>query len=299
MRKIKQLVILLMAFGAFATANAQTDLKILSLNMWSVPVQREMVFARTEAVGKVLAQKEYDLILFQEVFTNGVRASLLYHIGTGYYNNLFQRAPVGKLNSGIYNMSRYKILKSSFMPYNICGGIQCKAKKGIMYMQVLLDNGIKVDVFNHHTQAYSHNDGIRKLQLLQLKEFIKSKNNSSIPVVIAGDFNVDGNVAEYSILKEIFPNMKDVWHEKYPNKQGNTWDPIKNYWASIDADATRVPERLDYILIRDGNKHKWKINDVEVTFKEELPWYGENDFAQYVLVSDHYGVKADLSLVKK
>lgn len=290
---------IIMAFGAFKSANAQMDLTVLSLNMWSIPVQRQMTFARTEAAGKVLAQKEYDLILFQEVFTNGVRASLLYHIGKGHYNNLFQRAPVGKLNSGIFNMSKFKIIKSSFMPYSICGGIQCGAKKGIMYMQIALENGTKVDVFNHHTQAYDFNQYIRRVQLTQLKNFIESKNNGSIPVIVGGDFNVDGNGNEYRIIGQMFPKMKDVWHEVHPEKPGYTWDPIKNYWASIDADDNDKAQRFDYILVRDGRKYKWKINDAQVVFDEELPWFGLNDFAQYILTSDHYGISADLSLVKK
>lgn len=296
MRKINILALYLLVLLFYSESKANS-LNILSLNMWSVPFQRQMTFARTEAVGKVLAQNEYDVILFQEAFTNAVRGSLLFHIGKGYHN-IFQRAPLGKLNSGVFNLSKFKILKSSFMPYRICGGIQCTAKKGIMYMKIELSKGIEVDIFNHHTQAYDYNQQIRKIQLEQLKAFVDSKNDGSIPVIIAGDFNINGNGEEYPIIKEIFPRMKDVWHELYPNKLGNTWDPIKNYWASIDADLNAVAERLDYILIRDGKNYKWQINETQIVFDQELPWNSGLGFDKYVLASDHYGVMANLSLLK-
>ena len=267
--------------------------------MWSIPIQRKFIFARAEAVGRELAKKDYDMVLFQEVFTNAVRTTLLYHIGRGYEDR-YQRAPFARMNSGLFNLSKFKITKTSFMPFYSCRGIQCGSKKGILYMQVRLPQGELVDVFNLHTQAYTESSDIRVSQLEQLRKFIELRNDGSIPVVLLGDFNVDGNGPEYGVFQKYLYDFKDVWNEAAPNQPGFTWDPFNNYWAQEAVEdnlgESIVPERLDYIWIRDGKKHRWKIKDVKVVFDQELPWWGSGDYPKYILASDHYGVEASLEL---
>ena len=275
-----------------------SSIKILSLNMWSVPVQRKLVFARAEAVGRELAKNDYDMVLFQEVFTRGVRTTTLYHLGDRGYEDRYQRTPFARLNSGLFNLSKFPIIKTSFMPFRSCGGLQCVSKKGILYMQVRLPQGELVDVFNLHAQAVELTPGtiIRSYQFNQMRSFIDLINDGSKPVIIVGDFNVDGNSQEYGVFQQSLYDFKDVWNEINLGQPGYTWDPLTNYWAAGDWIDNSGPQRLDYIWVRDGKKHKWNIQDMQVVFNSKLPWWGSGDNPKHILVSDHYGIEATLEL---
>lgn len=287
---------LFFSFGQFESS-AASSLKLLSLNMWSVPGQRKLIFARSEAVGRKLAKKDYDLVLFQEVFTRGVRTTLLYHIGRGYEDR-YQRTPFPRLNSGLFNLSKFEITKTGFMPFRSCGGLQCLSKKGILYMQVKLPEGELVDIFNLHAQALALTPGtvVRSNQFTQMRSYIDKKNDGTIPVIIVGDFNVDGNSQEYGVFQQTLYDFKDVWNEMNLGQPGYTWDPTTNYWAADDWIDDTGPQRLDYIWIRDGKKHSWSIDKINISFAKKIPWWGSGLNPKTVLASDHYGLEATLQL---
>jgi endonuclease/exonuclease/phosphatase family metal-dependent hydrolase len=287
------LLLLLVITNTYAEVK-QSTISVLCLNLWTVPLQRKMVWARAEAAGLELAKRQYDLVLMQEVFTPGVRSTMLYHTGEGFFDR-YQRVYT-RLNSGLFNLSKFEIVKTAFMPWTTCGGAQCFAKKGIFYLQIKMPNGELVDVFNTHLQAYTWYDNVRRLQLLQTKAYIESKNDGSRPIILAGDFNIDFHTAEYGVFAEIFPNYVDTFEKMNPGVKGYTWDPYVNQWAAEDFLDEGDPERLDYIFVRDGQDYRWEIKSSQITFDKELPWYGSGKNAKYIFASDHFGILTELEL---
>jgi endonuclease/exonuclease/phosphatase family metal-dependent hydrolase len=273
-----------------------SELKVLTLNTWMIPVQRKMARARAEAIGRELHQ--YDLAFLQEVFTTGVRNTITNNIVDDdlkrrYFRNL------GYLNSGLVTFSRFEITKSSFMRFADCGGIQCVSAKGVLYLQIKLPSGDLVDLFNTHLQAYEKDAHIRARQLKKAMDFINRHNDGTNPAIFAGDFNVIAEIQEYHGMMGLLGQFKDVWAEINPKDPGYTWDPSINYWAEYDYDESELLQRIDYIFIRDGQHSKWSIMSAELAYNTEKEWYGVYKNANQIFVSDHFGVEATLKLIPK
>lgn len=262
-----------------------SDLKVSTINMWGVPFQREMPLARCEALAREVSRAEYDLVFTQEVFSPNMRKTIRAYSDESF-EDFYARPETLKLTHGLYNLSTFKIVKGDFRPFVDCGGIQCLAKKGIMYMQIELDNGRRVDTFNTHLQAFSENDEIRREQMQTLKSFVRQKNNGELPILLLGDFNISSKRSEYDVLIRELSFFRDAYREYWPNREGATWDP-RNDWTGGSA-----AHRFDYIFYRDGLIDSWEVKNSYVEFDERLPWGRSN----YVYVSDHYGVGAELRL---
>lgn len=283
--------LLLAASIQFVFASSYSEIKVSTINMWGIPGQRKMVFARCEALGKEINKQEHNMVFVQEAFTSGMRGTIKANSGDSY-RGLFIYPRTLKLSHGLYNLSQYKVTKASFMPFRSCGGVQCLAKKGVLYMQIELNNGKRVDTFNTHLQAFWENSKIRAQQLKTLKRFINSINKGDLPVVLAGDFNISADGSEYQYLTETLSDFTDTYKDSNPNLDGDTWVPSENYWINGGSS-----QRIDYIFVRDGKKDHWEVVDSFVDFNTELPWnLPDKERSNYIYVSDHFGVTSKLHL---
>jgi endonuclease/exonuclease/phosphatase family metal-dependent hydrolase len=77
-------------------------------------------------------------------------------------------------------------------------------------------------------------------------------------------------------------NFRDAFAEANPGKPGYTSGPPNPY---KETDST--PKRIDYIFLLPGDRHDIHIESCEVTMDQ--PVGGK-------VLSDHYGVKARLSI---
>lgn len=276
------------------SSEQSSEIKIVTLNTWMIPFQRKMAKARAEIIGTEV--KNHDIAFFQEAFTKGIRRTIATFAQQSQYFNRYQVNSSFHLNSGKFTLGKYKITQTDFQRFTRCGGIQCFAAKGILYVQFELPNGDLIDTFNTHLQAYQKDSKVRETQLEDAIAFINRKNTDGRPALFVGDFNIIAETAEYSIIQNKLYDFRDAWAEKRPGEPGYTWDPNSNYWAKYDYDETVQTQRLDYIFLRDGDELHWNIKDINIAFNKELPWSGVYKTPRKTFASDHFGLAATLVL---
>lgn len=220
-----------------------------------------------EELGKQLNKTDYDVIAVQEDF--------LYHNrlvdGMGSYKN---RTPhygflggdglcVFTKSAPIYNAKR--------TAWDAVGGPlvdgDMLTPKGFLHTVLDLGNGITVDFYDLHADAFDGDDNAlaREKQYNQLMDYIDIYS-ANRPVIITGDFNtslhiqnVGDNAKDEEAMLELFHNrggFKDAWIEQY--NDGDTanfskwyatgvhywghWDSVEKFYyrsgAGIEIDAT-------------------------------------------------------------
>lgn len=295
------LIILFLALQLFSFTKPVraeiSTLNILTLNTWMIPLQRKMAKARAEAIGKNLTK--YDLAFFQEAFSAGIRKTIATNAKQSEFFNRYQVSSAFQLNSGKFTLGRLKITKTGFKPFTRCGGLQCLAGKGVLYVQFMLANGKLIDTFNTHLQAYEKDVKIRQHQLKEAITYVNKINNGSLPALFVGDFNVIASTSEYSSLTNKLFGFRDVWPEVNAGDPGFTWNPSVNYWAKYDYDESTLLQRLDYIFVRDGKESFWHVNSAALAFNEEVSWKGVYIMPRKTYASDHFGVEAELELISE
>lgn len=292
MRLIFILVLLsILSIPAFSKEKIQ-QIKVLTLNTWMIPLQRKMAKARAEAIGRELGN--YDIAMMQEAFTAGIRKTMATVAKSSNLSNCYQTRKPFRINSGMYSFTRFEVTKTDFMRFFNCRGVQCFSGKGVLYMQIKLPNGQRIDLFSTHLQAYEKDRRVRNRQLKRVIKYINRKNDKSIPVIFVGDFNIIAETQEYNELVLKLDGFRDVWKTGRPNDDGFTWNPSINTWAKYDYDESQLLQRLDYIFIRDGKRASISIKDVNFAFNSKKVWYGVYKNPQSTFVSDHFGVEANL-----
>ena len=104
-------------------------------------------------------------------------------------------------DGGLLILSKYPIIEADSITYSSSTGPDKLSSKGSIYVKIEI-KGFILHVFTTHMQSsyptkdyseYIRYRLIRRLQLQELKNFIDLKTLMKYePVVIAGDFNVDG-----------------------------------------------------------------------------------------------------------
>lgn len=261
---------------------------VLTLNTWMIPIQGKLPNERAKLIGENIS--DFDLVFLQEAFTRKGRKIIKKNASqkfTGQY--IYQTGNI--LGSGLYNLSKFKVLKKKFMPFFNCRSIQCAASKGVLYTQVKLPNGFIVDTFNTHLQAYQKDARIRVKQLKQTMKFINSVNNGTHPILFVGDFNIVASTNEYSVLNNYLIGYTDTWLDFRASDAGFTWNPDINNWAKYDENESVQKQRIDYILVKDGKNLKWNVIGTEVIFNHSY-----RSQSGPMFVSDHFGVSSSLEL---
>lgn len=288
MQKYIKSVLLSIILCVLVVFNAHaTQINVLTLNVWMIPVQGKKAKQRSRLIGQKTSS--YDLVFLQEAFRKNLRKVIKSNANPSFEDVYeYQRGNV--LGSGLYNFSRFKVVKTDFKPFGSCRSIQCGASKGVLFMRIRLPNGVEIDTFNTHLQAYQKDSGIRLKQLDDAKKFL-DKHLSDRPAIFAGDFNVIASTDEYKVLKSYLIGYTDVWLDYSPSEDGFTWDPYINQLAKIDEDESVQKQRIDYIFVKDGKDKKWNILDAKVEFQESY-----QVLSQSIFLSDHFGVSSLLEL---
>ncbi|MCT4642360.1 MAG: sphingomyelin phosphodiesterase [Bacteriovoracaceae bacterium] len=287
------ILITLYPFAVFSSILSPIHLKVLSLNTWMIPILRKEAKVRSKLIGTY--SRKYDVIAFQEMFSLKHR-----NITTNYLNKakskFFSKHQSSSLllNSGLFNLSKYKIIKSSFKKFKHCRNVQCVSAKGVLHTRIELDNSFELDLFNTHTEPFKKGKKVRLKQLQTLLQFIRKVNDGKRPVILFGDLNIIANSSEYDDMIELFENegFKDVWAYANGELPGYTWNSYLNPWGTIDG-ANKSKERIDYVFIRSGNMLSIGVHSSNIVFDKALSLQSNDE--KYFL-SDHFGVEASLVL---
>ena len=84
------------------------------------------------------------------------------------------------------------------------------------------------------------------VQWAQAAELLQGPTNTTLPVILAGDFNSDAAAGGFSYQMFLANGFSDVWNSVEPGVPGMTW-PLS---GEIPSDLLTPTSRLDLVLIR-------------------------------------------------
>lgn len=195
---MRKFLILFSLFVAIATPTYAAGLNILSWNIFMLPkpIKSSLQKIRTAVIAEQLSDSSYDLMFFQEAFTEHFRDELVKALGGSYPHQYYLKRgnPIFPVfGSGVFVMSRrpFKVLDKVY--YKKCAEADCFASKGAVLIETTLASGKTVQFAPTHLQAGEGEDtgAIRLQQLTQLKRMLLKHVKPGVPQIIMGDLNID------------------------------------------------------------------------------------------------------------
>lgn len=252
------------------------------------------VKANQTNAGKYLSTNNFDIVAVQEDF--GYHKQLLEGMsGFNYATNHLGGIPGGDgLNIFTKNMPVYNETRVEWN--DACGiltdGSDELTPKGFVYTVIDIGNGIYVDFYNLHADAYggAGSKAARTSQFKQLARFIEARSaENDRPVIITGDFNYhlhgqEDNASLYNILC-VDGEFKDAWVEYHNNG---------DYFNMHDWYKTGVPawgnwDSVERFMYRPGGGVDLVVSDFRYTDVTD-----DNG----AVVSDHAAAECDFTFIK-
>ena len=227
--------------------------KAVNFNVAGLPFaifQGEDVGANQGVAGKYLSENDFDIVAIQEDF--GYHKQLVKSMSGFNYTTIHTGSIPGGDGLNIFTKDM-PIYNETREPWNEACGILSDGSdeltpKGFVYTVIDVGNGIYVDFYNLHADAYggAGSKAARTSQFKQLAAFIKARSaENDRPVIVTGDFNyhLHGREDNYSLYNILYQEcgLKDAWVE-YHN-DGNyfnmdTWYktglPSWGNWDSVE-----------------------------------------------------------------
>lgn len=277
--------------GIFSVAHAQTHLssdkqtlKILSWNIYMLPgflgYGKDQ---RAEAIGRMLSESEYDVIVFQEAFDHSARKIINRHLQPVF---CFEARPENehklslRTNSGLWILSRHPIMNQSSIEFENRQGVDAMARKGALLVE-LDARGYRIQIVGTHLQN-SDDHSLKQNQCAELFNKLLQKNQRhGVPQIICGDFNIDQHTMpdQYEQILNTLQVQNQV-----SDSMVYSYDRSEND-LQIEHGDTR--ELIDFIFIRDNRA---LVECTARTVKRfRYPWS-----ASHHDLSDHYSIEATL-----
>lgn len=270
-------------FQTIEPTQYSNELNVLTYNTWALlpGIEAKNTSNRLHTIVEYV--KNYDVVVFQEVFDPILTADFRKHISNEYPYLTEIPWKLGKiLTGGSFIASRWPIEAQDAVVYNACRTDGCLAGKGINYAKIRKGQNA-YHVFGTHTHAYAGAEDIavRFTQLNQLADLVAAKNIPyAEPVIMAGDFNVDKlnypqeHVDFLNVLNATEPQAIGEYTESYAG-------PV-NIYADDE-----YSEYLDYILYENDhlapyNSYNKLLTPRSITSEHWGSWD----------LSDHYPVSA-------
>jgi endonuclease/exonuclease/phosphatase family metal-dependent hydrolase len=136
-----------------------------------------------------------------------------------------------------------------------------------------------LDVYSTHTTRDA-------CQHRRVAELVAARRNA-LPAIVMGDFNAVEGTAAMAVLADA--GLIDAFRAANPTGSGAT------VWQQIEAPASTVFRRVDYVLVLPGTAMDVRVRGSRVV----LDTPGRLANGGVLWPSDHYGVLADLDLVER
>ena len=234
------------------------------------------VAGNQKAAAKYLSENDFDIVAVQEDF--GYHSDLVEAMnGFNYMTNHTGTIPGGDgLNIFTKDMTIYNETRVAWN--EACGilsdGSDELTPKGFVYTVIDLGNGVYVDFYNLHADAYGGAGSIaaRTSQYKQLAEFINARcAENDRPVIVTGDFNnhMHAHEDDGALYKTLYQQcgLKDAWVEYHNNGDyfdmykwhisglsawGN-WDSVERFMYKSGGGVDVVVEDFRYVQVRDDS----------------------------------------------
>lgn len=290
------LVFMLGICVGFASADGAKELHMLCYNVAGLPsisgiigMQGVNVPDNQYVLGKQLNALDYDVIAVQEDF--GYHCLLSSGLTKYRYKTVHSGGIPG--GDGMNIFSKYPVYNAKRTPWDMTYGVITDGAdeltpKGILYSVIDLGDGLCVDFYVIHADAYD-GEGSRAARtdnFRQLAALIASKGTSR-PVIVTGDFNTTSHLdqgADFTRMLITEAGFKDAWTEIHNG--GNYVDYSRHaasglsYWGNWDS--------VEKVLYRDGGGYH--VEATECEYKDFLN--------KGVSISDHKAVSSLLRFTK-
>lgn len=170
------------------------------------------------------------------------------------------------------------------------------ARKGALYAQLDLGEGLRLDLVTAHLQAgYDERCArVRAMQLAHLEALVREVGDEERHFVVCGDFNIDGLAASRSLpayvaLRAALEGFEDLGAEEdlatfHPKPDGNA---LAHAFESDGCD-----QRIDYIFYRPARARGGALRFTGLARFLDVPLEGTRLRDQPGWASDHYGLTA-------
>ena len=224
---------------------------VLSYNVALLPEPVSYTLPTVRAAKMAPHLAGFDALVLQEAFIDGARERLVRDLAEAYpyRGDLVGRDGAGgsplMQDGGVIILSRWPIVRQATMTFGAtCSGTDCLGDKGVAYAAI--QKGERTyHLFGTHLQS-SFGRGVPDVRKAQFELFAGFIAEQQIPVdepvLLAGDFNVDGYSPELAPMLETL----DAWWPPVLGAVKTTWDPEGNRWA----EGRGV--WLDYVLLANG-----------------------------------------------
>lgn len=245
----------------------EATLKVLTYNIWGIPIITPSRSARVDAIGEAIAEIDPDLVTLQEVWleedAEALRAALQ---RIGLVHTWTSGAP-WPANSGLLIASRYPIREARFAPYSRGSvphtpwHLDWIAGKGAARVRIETPAG-DVDFAATHLQSGYGSDEYMPVQVSQMLEAADLIRRDATALIVAGDLNADWRAIPFRVL-------------------------------ATRAGLSPTDEQcgIDCVLVRSGGHVRIETLEVEKVFQDEVVIDGEP-----MKRSDHPGILAKLRL---
>ncbi len=272
-------------------------LKAVNFNVAGLPfaaLSGENVAGNQKTAAKYLSEKDFDIVAVQEDF--GYHSDLVGAMsGFEYMTNHTGTIPGGDgLNIFTKNMPVYNETRVAWN--EACGilsdGSDELTPKGFVYAVIDLGNGIYVDFYNLHADAYGGAGSIaaRTSQYKQLAEFIQARSaENDRPVIVTGDFNnyMHTHEDDGALYKTLYEQcgLKDAWVEYH-----NNGDYFNMYsWHTSGLQAWGNWDSVERFMYKSGGGVDVVVSDFRYT-------QVCNDSGK--AISDHASAECDFTFIK-
>jgi endonuclease/exonuclease/phosphatase family metal-dependent hydrolase len=282
-------------------SNAQDSLKVLSWNIQMLPrgVKENGKAKRAKAIAERLKTKEYDVIVFQELFYHRSRKIITKALKKEYpfqTNVLNKKTFSLKTNGGVMLLSKHPIAAVHEIRYTNRTGPDRLSRKGALLAELNF-KGRAVQVVGTHLQAFGAQE-IMYGQYRQLfEELLRPNERPGIPQFICGDFNTIKVLP--LLLPADLPKNYEQRLARYPvmlkTLQAEDGELSGQHQFTMDRPYNDLCKKrkeyrllIDYFLVR-SNQSPVVVHKRQVQIFKHA-WHKEHKD-----LSDHYGLEAVVS----
>ena len=250
------------------------SVKMVNYNVGGLPWMSNA--AKQERNAEFIVENGYDIVAVQEDFNlHSTFAGGL--TGYNYATNHTGGVPGGDgLNVFTKNMPIYNETRGEwYVSYGVIDhGADEMTPKGFVYTVIDIGNGIYIDFYNLHADAYGDEGSMqaREYQFRQICDFIKERSaENDRPVIVTGDFNIymhtheaNSNMYEYFIedcgFKDAWVEVKNdsdyynmhKWHVSGLPAWGN-WDSVERFFYKGCDGVGVIAKDFNFIEVLNAN----------------------------------------------
>jgi phospholipase C len=240
---------------------------------------------RSEAIGKLLAASDYDVVVFQEAFCPIARRQIRQLLAKSYP---YQAGPANrrmlslKVNSGIWIFSKYPILSDEEMIFTERTGWDAFSRKGALLVEINV-NGSPIQIVGTHLQN-AGDDKIRRAQCSEVfRKLLLPNKKIGTPQLICGDFNINKYKSGESY--QMMLDVLEATDGEPTSNQKFSYDRLNN---DLHVEKGTNQDLIDYILIRDNGA--W----VDCLHRDVIALRSQWD-PDHQDLSDHYSMAIEIN----